>query len=244
MKKLYTKNILTWTIIFILSLSFNSFATEKIDSFFSCEEVIGNSAQSTKDLFSSVQRQNVNQNTPSLSKVNFSYSNGRLKFSGTFFYDGESFSIDTSGEIYKNEKTNNSGISENLIFVDMDDIANWHFVQVRIDKENQNICIILQNTSNYELVQFILQINDEIFTTFYDLDENSISGQELENKIIELYSVARNVLNRETPNTYHYEDAISYRTTHEGNISSNSTKSSYAGWKKLVEDFKNETVVT
>lgn len=150
MRKNLGKSIFSWIVIFILALSFHSFATEKATSsdssssaIFSCEEVVGNSAQSAKELFSSIQPQTANVNAPTLSDVILSYKNERLEFSGTFSYNGESIPINTSGDIYKNEKTANSGISENLVLVDMDDINDWHFVQFRLDKNNSYILIVL-----------------------------------------------------------------------------------------------------
>lgn len=250
MRKNLGKSIFSWIVIFILALSFHSFATEKATSsdssssaIFSCEEVVGNSAQSAKELFSSIQPQTANVNAPTLSDVILSYKNERLEFSGTFSYNGESIPINTSGDIYKNEKTANSGISENLVLVDMDDINDWHFVQFRLDKNNSYILIVLQNMSNYELVQFIVAIDEENFETFYNLHDNSISDEELENKIVELYSVAQNVLNRETPNTDQQEFAIQDSFNPNENKTLVEKKDSYSGWKKLLDDLDTKDTV-
>ena len=249
MKKKFSKGILSWSIVFILALSFNVFAAEATSSnsnnsaIFSCEEVVGNSAQSTKELFSSIQPQTTNTNSPTLSDVIISYENGRLGFSGTFLYNGEIIPINTSGDMYKNEKTDNSGVSENLVLVDMDDISGWHFVQFRIDKNYNHILVVLQNTSSYELVQFIVDIDEEKFETFYNLHENSVSGEELEEKIIELYSVAQDVLNRETPNTDQHEFAIQDSFDSTGNKTLVEKRDSYNGWKKLLDDLDTKDTV-
>lgn len=207
MKKASSKYILCFSIALVFILLFYSFtctnaASSEVDTpIFSYKEIAGNSAYSTKELFSMSQNQNPETSVPVLTDMALFYENGVLNLKGTFSHNEETVSIDTCGEIYKNERTEHSGEAENLVLVDMEEIGNWHFVQFRIDKDHSYIMIILQHISTYELVQFLVPITEKDFEMFYNLHENSLSGEELELKILELYSVGRNILNRETPDT-------------------------------------------
>lgn len=221
MRKKRYKYLFCLELLLVLLLSFNSFAAES-NPIFTYEEVVGNSAQSTEELFSPTQPYNSNADMPSLTDVELFYENGQLQFSGNFIYCEKSVSLVTSGEIYKNEKTEHSGVSENLVLVDMQDVDDWHFVQFRIDKDRNYILMILQNTSDFELVQFIMDISADDFEMFYNLHQNTISGTELERKIIELYSVRRNLLNREDDTRGYHEGGIPFfqeKEQKEGSLS-------------------------
>lgn len=202
-----SKIMISWSILFTLVFSLCACAAsnadsgpdESIDSIFSCEQVTGNSGQSIEELFSSTQTFPGDDTAPSLSDINIAFDNGLLELYAVLSYKSETIPISTSGQIYKNEKTERSGVYGNLVLAELEDIDGWHFVQLRIDRDRECMTVILQNTSDYELIQFLIDIDSDDFDMFYNLQDNSLIGTELEMKIIELYSVSRNLLNERTP---------------------------------------------
>ncbi|KJU70399.1 hypothetical protein [Clostridium baratii] len=195
------------------------------------EETVGTSALNLDSLFSPMVVASQN-NAPKLSNVKLSYKNNKLIFTGKL-YDGKiSVDLVSSGEFYKNEKTENANIYENMILSDMCDSGNIHFVQFKIDKDNLCINIILQNKNTSELMEFKVSIDESVFNNIYNSYENSLSGIELERKIIELNSVSKNLINPPSTST----------TTVEGvhamtNINSNgASRATYNGWMRLIND--------
>lgn len=169
---------------------------ESYDTVFTCSKVAGNHARSTAELFSSTQILEVG--APTLTDLSLADEDAGLGFRATFSYGGEEADLDTSGVLYHNEKTARSGMSGNLVLGDMEDVGDWHFVQLRIERDYNQMMILLQNKRDYELFQFLIEITEDDFQKLYELHENPIGGEELERKIISLYSVNRNLWNSET----------------------------------------------
>lgn len=201
------KKIVVAIIINSLILTFSSLYTvhaansdETTKSIMTCDKSIGHSAQSTEELFSSVQTLDASETT--LTDIHLSYKNNDLIFSGTLNHNSKNFYLSTSGQMYKNEKTTNSGEYNNLILTEMKDSNGWHFVRFGLEKGKDYIDIILQNTSNYELLEFMLKIDSALYDLLYDVCKNPISGNELEKKIAELYSINNNLLNDDIAKTH------------------------------------------
>lgn len=201
------KKIVVAIIINSLILTFSSLYTvhaansdETTKSIMTCDKSIGHSAQSTEELFSSVQTLDASETT--LTDIRLSYKNNDLIFSGTLNHNSKNFYLSTSGQMYKNEKTTNSGEYNNLILTEMKDSNGWHFVRFGLEKGKDYIDIILQNTSNYELLEFMLKIDSALYDLLYDVCKNPISGNELEKKIAELYSINNNLLNDDIAKTH------------------------------------------
>lgn len=142
--------------------------------------------------------------------------------------------------MYKNEKTANSGNSENLILADMEDVEEWHFVQFRIDKDNNQLLIIMQSTSNEELLQFVIDINTTQYNDLYNFCKNPIEGKELEEKIVGLYSVSKNLINEEDSETDYIEFNVSLS---DSNKQRAATKSTYAGYKDMIDKLRKSLKV-
>lgn len=209
----------------------NTNATES--SLFSCEQVVGNSGQSTQELFSGVQAIS-DESKPTLSNMSFSYVNNKLVLEGELAYKGENIQVSSSGDIYKNEKTENAGRYDDLILADMKDFGDWHFVQLRIDKNKSSLSIILQNVNSKELLLFQVDMDINQFSTFYNLQDNTIEGVALERKILELYDVSKNLLDNETTE----EGYFSYAAP-ASNEESAAPMATYAGWLALINQLKS-----
>lgn len=162
---------------------------------FTCSKAVGNHAKSTAELFSSTHVMEVG--APTLNDLSLTYEEACLGFRATLSYGGKTTALETSGVLYHNEKTARSGMSGNLVLGDMEDAGDWHFVQLRIERDHSQMMILLQNKKDYELFQFLIEITEDDFRKFYELHENPIGEEELERKIISLYSVNRNLWNPE-----------------------------------------------
>lgn len=229
MKISYIKNIIICSLLLVLVSTCNSYAetvsssSEWENTILSFEQASGNSAQSIEALFSPIQA--MESVDTYLSNVDIGYENNLLTLRGDFTHNGNTIAIDTSGTIYKNENTVNAGTFGNLILVEMDDIEEWHFVQFRIDKDDEQICIILQNTSSKELVHFLLNIDRAQYDTLYSLQGNPIQGTALEEKVLSLYNVSKNLLNMSTVEAGTGESPVYYPKDHE----MMSSRSTYQG---------------
>lgn len=246
MTKLKKISIITIISSILLTFNFtlnikaaNGFETsETFEPIIISEQSIGRSAQSTEELFSSTQIFNAIQ--PILSNIKIAYANGNLNFSSTLTYEGETTFINTYGQMYKNEKTANSGNSGNLILADMEDVEEWHFVQFRIDKDNNQILIIMQSTSSEEFLQFVIDINTTQYNDLYDCCKNPIEGKELEEKIVRLYSVSKNLINEENSETDYVEFEVSSSDLNKQRTTTNST---YAGYKDMIDKLRKSLKV-
>lgn len=170
--------------------------SEKSTVIISSNEIHGIRGMSLEEIFAEQQIEN-SENFPVLSDLILTYTDNHLLFDGSLSYDGQAARLNTSGPLYKNEKTKNSGKAEDLVLADIDDVETVHFVQVRFDKEKLTLSIILQSIDTKELFYFTTPFNADQFSTIYDLVKNPVTEEALERKIIELFSVSRNLLNFE-----------------------------------------------
>lgn len=135
---------------------------------------------------------------PKLSNMTLTYEYGKFVFHGTLTYDSKVIEFESFGDLYKNEKSENSEIYRNLILGDMNDFGKIHFAQLRIDKQKSLISIILQMNDTRQLMHFQISIDSGVFNKLYYSQENQLSGTELEEKIIDLYSVAGNLIDKDS----------------------------------------------
>lgn len=138
--------------------------------------------------------------SPRLTDIKLSVANEQIVFASTLKYSDLDVDLYTTGDLYKNEKTVNSGMSENLVFAEMDDVEGIHFVQLKVDKDSSEIRIILQFVDSKKLLSFSIPIDTDTFDDIYNIRENPISGRELEKKIANLYSVSRNLVDANKEN--------------------------------------------
>lgn len=175
---------------------------------------------------------------PVLSNVSISNSMNEIVFQGTLSCEGRVFSINSTGDLYKNEKTSNSGMHGNIILADMEDTEEVHFVQFRFDRRNSELLIIMQFIESRELLSFTISLNTNIFNNIDALSENIIDDEELENKIVELYSISRNLLDvDERTDVYRLKSSTFNSYTpmaiDEGN---------YTEWMNFFDDLSDGTV--
>ena len=208
------------------------------DSIITYNQSIGRSAQSTNELFSHYQ--NFNASQPILSDIKIAYMDGLLRFSGVLTYKEKTLFINTCGQMYRNEKTTNSGKYGNLILVDMEDSKEWHFVRFSIDKDSNQLSIILQNKSNRELLQFIIDISTDQYIELYNFCDNPIKGKDLEEKIIRMYNVSKNLIGSKN-------SSVNYTKLNDSSVGLNqqrvTSKASYSGYKSMMDKLKNNMKV-
>jgi hypothetical protein len=160
--------------------------------------------------------------------------------------------IFSTGNYYRNEKTENAAIFDNQIFGEMDDIENIHFVQLRIDKsitqeyqigklgrntDKALITIVLQTVDLKQLMIFQLPIDENVFDKLYFQKTSvAIDGEELENKVIALSRIDSNLIDKGTVSiSMESNDLLS------GSMdNSNQTKAAtYNGWRVLINDLNS-----
>lgn len=205
------------------------------DIIFEADEVSGTSASSLDALFSKAEvgvHSFAIENETKLTDIQTIFANETLVFKGILTKSGQQYVLESTGNIYKNEKTENAAIYDTLILTEMSDSENVHFVQLKIDKEKMCIGLILQMTDTKELIKFEFPIDDSLFDSIYNSHENLINGEELEKKIVKLYSVSRNLIDKQE--TFDEAELVS----EEASISSitNSLKGTRYGWKTLIDD--------
>lgn len=194
------------------------------------DKLSGASASSVESLFGKNLRA-VQGASPELSKLKLSYKDNKLVLQGELKSNNKIINFVSSGDMYKNEKTQNSGTYGNLLLGDMSDFDNIHFVQLRIDKDQSSVMIILQNKDTKQLMKFQTSIDNNVFNKLYDSHKNQLSGTALEKKIIALYSVTHNLVNKDTSSK-----AISSISPSVSTNDVHALGTSYSGWAKLISD--------
>lgn len=166
---------------------------------------------------------------------------GKLVFQGELLHDGQQIELFSTGEIYKNEQTENSGVYGDLILGDMADCDDIHFVQLRLDKVNKlhpMLSITLQAVDTKELMYFSREISEETFDVLYNNSVNSLHGEELEDKIVDLYSINHNIIDR--------KENRARRSVNSDIHSLDDTQShatSYAGWDQFIKVLETHSKV-
>lgn len=196
-------------------------------------EASGLNGDTLNDLFSSSQTR-ASSGNPQLTDISLSVEDGLMVFESVLKYNSADIDLSTSGVLYKNEETDNSGIHSNLVFAEMDDTNGIHFVQFKFDKNRSELLIILQFTESKELLSFTIPLTTEDFNVFYNIEDNPISGKELEAKIASLYSISRNLIDTED-NTTVYEWTSPVCSTNSAPM----PRGTYNGWAGLFSDLED-----
>lgn len=211
---------------------------KKTDMLLAVDEIIGISASSVDSLFS--ENQSISREaTPKLSSLALAYEDGKLVFRGTLMHNSEVIAFVSSGNLYKNERTDNAAMYGNLILGDMSDFDNIHFVQFRIDKDKSSIIIILQTRDTKQLMQFQVPIDSDLFDVLYYSQKNQLSGTALEEKIIDLYNVVGNLIDKDSSASK--SELISSSVPISG---IQTMAASYNGWTDLIDDLNTNGSVT
>lgn len=230
------------SLLLVFSTSSNVFATATdpnaelstdAGALFSVDAISGCSGDDLTSLFDETSARAVD-GSPQLTDVEISEANGQLVFDAILKYADIDMRLSSSGDIYKNEKTSNSGTYDDLILAEMADIDGIHFVQFRVDKNKPEIFIVLQLTQSKELLSFNIPIEPDVFNNMYDIADNPLSGKDLEEKIAALYSVSHNLIDAESSTTkYHWSSPVC--TTQGSPI----PKGTFNGWADLFKDLKD-----
>lgn len=211
MKKI---NFIVCSFFLLFATSFNAFATAtdsnasvntaNVNTLLSVDKISGCSGDDLTALFNTNQARSVD-NAPQLTDIKLSIADDQIVFTSTLKHSDIDVDLYTTGDLYKNEKTANSGMYENLVFAEMDDVEGIHFVQFKADKDSSEIFVVLQFIDSKELLSFNIPINTNTFNNIYNIKENSLSGRELEKKIASLNSVSRNLIDANKENIKEYK---------------------------------------
>lgn len=221
------------TFLFGITVSANDSTDQsQTNEIFSQEDIVGNTADALEELF---------DKESTLDQVNLSYlsirqSNSTYIIQGQLLYDNSSIDFESIGNFYKNEKTENSATFENLILGELEDSQNFHFVQLKFDRELNCVDLIMQFKDTKRLAQFSFPITENEFTQLYNNIVNNLEGVELEKKIVELYSASSNLINA---NTESLESDIQ-----SVQVDETVSTFSFSGWKKLITDLNEKGSVT
>ncbi|MDO4793437.1 MAG: hypothetical protein Q3993_04590 [Filifactor alocis] len=158
----------------------------------------GSSAQNTDDLFAGDGR--VFFDSKLLDLV-ISYRGKELVLRSDLEHRGRRTGLDSVGVIYKNVGTETEKAYENILLAEMEDSGNIRFVQLRIDREYKKILLTLQEKDSFTLMYFEIPITDAVFDDFGEAVQNKLAGENLEEKMRELYIINRNILNRKEDST-------------------------------------------
>lgn len=184
------------------------------------------------DFLSNTNKFNRNFDGPKLKDIKINKKGNYLILEGTLEYGNKQININSSGKIFKNEKTDNSGEYGNLILGDMSNTENINFAQLRVDKEEFFIGIILQMNDTKEIIRFKIQVDDKFFDNLYNSIENDITGYELEKKIISLYSLTNNVIEDENMESFSVESTSLIKSNLNNKNMQRAT--TYNGWKNII----------
>lgn len=208
-------------------------SADDANTLLSFTEISGYSGDTLNDLFNDSQTRASNE-SPRLAGTRMSITDGQVVFESVLSYNNMDIDLYTSGVLYKNEKTDNSGIHNNLVFAEMDDVNGVHFVQVKFDKDKSELLIILQLTETEELLSFCIPLTKDNFNDFYVAENNPISGRDLEEKIASLYSVSGNLIGAEKGIKEYEWSSPAYSTD-----STPMPRGTYNGWANLFNDLKD-----
>lgn len=224
------------TNVFAISDYKASESFEKVEEIASAEDIIGTKGETLEQLFSPIQKFDTFQ--PELSEVKITYDSesDRICFYGRLTLSEGQYDILSEGNVYKNVKTENAKTYDNIVLAEMDNSEKWHFVQLKIEKNNV-VNLILQNIDTGSLYQFKIETENS-FDKIYGVCKNSLEGKPLEEKIMKLYSVHRNLIDAEEETVI--TESISFDSSDINNKKRISTLSNetdkYSEWKRLYED--------
>lgn len=141
------------TNVFAISDYKASESFEKVEEIASAEDIIGTKGETLEQLFSPIQKFDTFQ--PELSEVKITYDSesDRICFYGRLTLSEGQYDILSEGNVYKNVKTENAKTYDNIVLAEMDNSEKWHFVQLKIEKNNV-VNLILQNIDTGSLYQF------------------------------------------------------------------------------------------
>ncbi|MDR1205910.1 MAG: S-layer homology domain-containing protein [Peptococcaceae bacterium] len=153
--------------------------------------------------------------TAQISDAEISYADGRIVFRGTLSYGGISTAIETAGHYYRNQRTANAAVYDNLILCEMEDDSGFHFVQLKFEKRGDSqlpaamssqvstveLTVILQSIETPKIMLFECSVDLSVFDALYALEPSvSLTEGDLELKIIKLLSVASRLIGADDQN--------------------------------------------
>ena len=156
---------------------------------FESTDISGTSAFSIDDLFDErPTMRRGHQLTPTLTDIEVSHEGGYIIFNSILADENGTINLDAYGRLYQLE-------SGGIILADMiSQSESIHVVQFRIDRDPSSLLIVLQRTDTEELIQFNPTIDSYIYEELSNHIENPLEGENLQEKIVDLISVANNLL--------------------------------------------------
>lgn len=208
----------------------SNFPGTESETILTVDQLLGQSAASVDALGDRSLKSN-DVTAPQISDMTLFYEGGKLVLKGSLTYKGQTVTLESHGDFYKKEKTENTATYGDLVLGEMSDFGNIHFVQLRIDKQEPKMSLFLQDKGSKRVLYFETPIGNDTFNQIYSLPNNQLSGTELEEKIVHLYSVSGNLIDH--PST-EGEGGSSSPAVSTNDVKVRST--SYSGWKHLIDD--------
>lgn len=227
MKKLKVMLGLAFFISILFSNTAN--ASESNTAIFSnSERVLGIEANSLDELstIDSPQNSNVYINNVKLYATSEQYI-----LEGNMEINNKDIDFKFSGNLYKNVGLENCSTSGDLVLGEFIDNGNYHIAQFKIEKEYSRIVLILQEKNSLKLYQFNLNIDNQIFNEISNSIKNNIQDELLEKKIISLYSVRSNLINKSDA-----EDSKKFSGSGKMSEGASYAAKDFSGWNKLIKD--------
>lgn len=180
-------------ITMVASMGTSAFGSNICESINISSEINGNSGYDIENVLNS----NIHQKTSekaTLSNISLSIMGGKLNLEADLINKGEVSKIVTNGAIYNTSQSSNIQNLENVVLVDMEDTSSFGFVQFKIDKSDSTVDIILQDLISNEIFKFTTTVSNEDFDTINVSRSNTLSAEDLDEKLIGLYSVTNNLV--------------------------------------------------
>lgn len=173
----------------------SNFPRSESETILTVDQLVGQSAASVDSLGGRSLKSN-DITAPQISDMSLFYEDGKLVLKGSLTYEGQTVALESHGDFYKKEKTENAATYGDLVLGEMSDCGNIHFVQLRIDKQEPKMSIFLQDKNSKQIFYFEMPIDNDMFDEIYSLPNHQLSGTDLEKKIVQLYSVSGNLMDQ------------------------------------------------
>ncbi len=173
------------------------------------------------------------QTKTQLSESNIYFQNGQLYFQGKLETEDAVETFITSGEVYLAQ---NATMKEKVLLADFETYGNISFTRFCIylnEDETSTISITMEFIDGGQLFHFEIKESSDVFYVIKKFANTKLSGEELDAKIIQLYSLGRNIIN--------YEDDESMELVEfEIEVDENVVEPSYdyRSWDEFFDDLE------
>ncbi len=133
---------------------------------------------------------------PKLLNLKIDVLEGEVLFEALLDYNKTIYKMNSVGLMYSSDGDPALFSYENLLLAEMRDSSGIHFVRFWIDNKNKEISLILQLENTKEVLSFRAAVEDLPFDILMKAKDNHLSGRDLMQKLISLYSADKNLLDR------------------------------------------------